>query len=313
MKKSVFIISLALILLSGTNLSAQKHWYLSFNAGYAFKMSSQNLSNDFLGNLDLDLYNYYHHSDYDGEDYSSSGNYEQVNASLGKGINFALAAGYMFNDHWGVELGVSYLLGGKTKATHESSGKGEYYDYEYDRTVSYEYSNISEYSISARMFRINPSLLFCAGYKKVNPYAKFGLILGMGSIFYEYTNQYENERYVDEERQYYMKMKMNKGLAVGCNAALGVMFNIGEHISLFGEVNAVAMSYAPKKGTLMEYTVNGIDELNDLTTSEKEIDFVKDYSFSSDDNDSDYEPSKSLKYKYPFGSIGVNVGIRINF
>ena len=110
-----------------------------------------------------------------------------------------------------------------------------------------------------------------------------------------------------------MKFKMNGGIAFGCTSTLGMNYNIGKHISLFGEVNLISMSYSPKKGTIIEYTENGKNELNELTTSEKEVNFVEEFDYSSDDNESDYKPTTMLQYKFPFSSIGFNLGVKIKF
>lgn len=304
MKKNVLIV--CLILICGTQLFAQKKWFVSFNSGYAHNMSSQNLYNEDLG---LYFINYIDH--YNEEDNSYYGNYEQNNTSLGKGTNFALSAGYMFNDLFGVEMGFSYLFGGKTVSNYEYYAKYLYYDDNWEPEY-YNYSHCYENVISSQMFRINPSLLFSVGNKTINPYAKVGLILGLGSIIYERTALIEDE-YDNQNDQTSIKIKMNGGISLGCSATLGLNYNIGKNISLFGEVNLISMSYAPKKGKIIDYKENGKNELNELTTSEKEINFVNEYDYSSDDNESDYEPSTMLQYKFPFSSIGLNVGVKIKF
>lgn len=66
------------------------------------------------------------------------------------------------------------------------------------------------------------------------------------------------------------------------------------------------------KGEVTEYTYNGTDELGDLTTSEKEIELVNSYSYDSNNVPSDSGPTKALKERLPFGSLGLNVGVRFN-
>ncbi|MBP1673560.1 MAG: hypothetical protein H6Q25_1375 [Bacteroidetes bacterium] len=304
MKKNVIVI--CLILICGTQLFAQKKWFVSFNTGYALKMSSQNLYNE-----DLEFYFYNSNRHYDGEDQSSYGTDEQINTSIGKGFNFSLSGGYMFNENFGIEMGFSYLMGGKTLSNYEYYSKQIYYDDNWN-PVSYDYSHCYENAISSKMFRMNPSLLFNAGNKTINPYAKVGLIIGIGSILYERTELYEDE-YDNQNDQTSIKFKMNGGISFGCSAALGLNYNIGKNIALFGEVHLISMSYSPKKGTIIEYTENGKNELNELTTSEKEINFVNEFDYSSDDNESDYKPTTMLQYKFPFSSFGFNVGVKIKF
>lgn len=256
--------------LFASNLFAQGA-YVNINAGYGFSMSSQNL--------------FYFYNSTEG---SNSYTEEQVNVSLGKGLNLGGAFGYMFNENIGAELGISYLSGGKSKAKDT-------------------YTNgTTEYNFSSKMLRINPSLVIASGFEKINPYAKFGLIIGSGSIVYEYNDNYDGDIEL-------VKIKLNGGIALGLSSGIGAMFNLSDKMSFYGELNMVNLSYAPTKGEVTEATYNGVDELPDFTTSEKEIEFVDRYTFDYDNDPADSQPSQELKQKLPFGSFGFNFGLRINF
>ncbi|MGB0404315.1 MAG: hypothetical protein ACPGEG_09480, partial [Salibacteraceae bacterium] len=130
MKKNYFkILSIAFALsLSVTSVFSQGS-YLNVNAGYNFKMGSSNI---------MGLYNY--------TETNSGSTEEQVHSSLGKGLNLGVAFGYMFTENIGAEIGGSYLLGGKTKATDK-----------------YSDGSTTEYEVSANMIRINPSVVISAG------------------------------------------------------------------------------------------------------------------------------------------------------
>ena len=91
----IFVISL-----TTNNLFAQGA-YVNANFGYGFMMSSQNI-------------NYF--SFYNFSAGNNSATLEQINVSLGKGVNAGATFGYMFNNHVGAELGISYLFGAKSKA-----------------------------------------------------------------------------------------------------------------------------------------------------------------------------------------------------
>jgi len=257
--------------------------YVRLNAGYGMGASSQNLE-------DFSNYTRAYRSSNGSYDYT----YEQVDISLGKGLNLGGALGYMFSSNFGAELGVSYLLGGKSTATETYNGSSS--------------SDIYEYSISAKMFRINPSIILTTGSEGLSPYAKFGVIVGMGSIQmeYEYTDTEDGDVSIE-------KLKLDGGIALGLSAALGVNYKLSESMSLFGEINMVNMSYAPTKGEVTEATYNGANELPDYTTNEKLTDFVDSYSYNSQDNQSENEPDKELKQKMPFGSFGLNLGLHIKF
>lgn len=256
--------------LCGNNIFGQGA-YVNINAGYGANMGSQT----------LDGFNNYTST-------ANSTTREQVYLSLGNGLNFGGAFGYMFNENIGAELGLSFLLGGKSTATD---------DYE---------DGTTDYNFSSNMLRINPSLVLSSGLNGVNPYAKFGLVMGTGSVNFEYEDN-------DDGDIYKGNLKMDGGLAIGLNAAIGANFTLSDKMSFFGEINMINMSYAPRKGEFIEVTYNGADELLGMTTSEKEIDFVDSYTYSDNNPPPDSEPSKELKQKLPFGSFGLNFGLRISF
>ena len=270
--KFLKLVMIAAISLFAINLSAQET-YININAGYGLGMSSQNL-------YYFDFYNY--------TSGSNSSTSEQVNVSLGKGLNVGGTFGFMFNKNIGAELGVSYLLGSKSNANDEYRG------------------GKTDYTISAKMLRINPSIVIASGLDGINPYAKFGVIIGSGTVIYEYNDNDDGDIGI-------FKMKLNGGLAFGLNAGVGALFNLNDKMAFFGEINMVNMSYAPSKGEVTEATYNGTDALSDMTTSEKEIEFVDSYTYSSSNPPADSQPSKQLKQKLPFGSFGINFGLRIGF
>lgn len=244
--------------------------YLNLNVGYGLKMSTQN-QNYFIFN-----------------NYTSGNNsftYEQVNISLGKGVNFGGSLGYMFNENIGTEIGISYLLGNKSKAKNIQNGK------------------TTEYTLSSKMFRIIPSLVITSCFEKINPYAKFGLVIGGGSIIYEYNEDKDKKT---------LKMKLSGGIAFGLSSGVGVMFNMKNKMSFFSELNMINLSYAPAKGKTTEAFHNGVNVLPYMTVSEKEIEFVDSYTYNLSNPQTTLEPRKQLKQKFPFGSFGVNLGLRIN-
>lgn len=244
--------------------------YISFSSGYSFKAGSVNavnFNNTSMGNNAI--------------------TYEQINLSLGRGLNVCGAFGMYFNKNVGLDFGINYLLGSKTTATDEYIG------------------GKTELTYSGNMLRLNPSLVFRAESNKLKPYARFGVIVGKGSINAQYKD-------VDEGDILLLKLKLNGGLAFGFSSAMGINYMLNEKISLFGEINAVNMSYAPSRGKVTEASFNGVDALPNMTTSEKEFEYVNSYTETFNSTPPDSEPTKSLKEKFPFGSIGLNIGMKIS-
>lgn len=262
------------ISLFANNLYAQKA-YVNVNTGYGFSMSSQEIHSLNFVNITSDNY---------------STTVERVNVSLGKGFYFGGAFGYMFNENIGAELGISYLLGDMFKAK------------------SISISQITDYTLSSKMLRIIPSIVIVSGFEKFNPYAKFGLVIGSSSIIYGLNDNYDGDIWVT-------KMKYFGGLAFGLSSSIGATFDLNDKISFFGELNMINLSYAPTKGEIIEASFNGVDKLPILIIYEKEIEFVDrvTYNFENYPYPDYSKPRKELKKKFPFGSFGVNVGLRINF
>ena len=226
-----------------------------------------------------------------------------VKINLGKGLNFGVAFGYMFNDHVGAELGLGYLLGSKNKFT---------------QTINDEIDpdNIANYTlngeISANQFRINPSLVVSTDFKDFVPYAKFGVVLGVGT---KITETYSDKKFTgaDNVEQVF---ESTGGLAFGVSAVLGAVYQFNKKTGLFLEFASTTMSYAPKQRELTEYTVGGDSYMNNLTpyqTSAKLTEYVD----SIDENNIDpVDPTAStlaLKLKYPFSTFAFNLGLRFSF
>lgn len=195
--------------------------------------------------------------------------------------------GYMFNDNLGLELGVNYLFGA------ESSAKDVYLD------------GTTDYSMSSKMFRLNPSLILAAGMQKIDPYAKLGMIVGSGSIDYSIEESIDGD--VAEQI-----LTMDGGLAYGLNTSFGLLFKKSGPITFFTEFSMINMSYAPVKGEIIEATYNGRDVLPSLTTNEKKFEYLDKIIYTGS-LPRDSEPTQSLKVNYPFGSWGINTGIRLIF
>jgi len=254
--------------LLANNLFSQET-YVSFNAGYGFKLSSQNAE---FPNTKFGI---------------NSTTTDLVLLSYGKGINAGCAFGHMFGKNIGVDFGISYLLGGKTKSKDEYIG------------------GTTDYTVSAKMIRFNPSLVLTSNLDKINFYTKFGFIIGSGSVTREINDN-------DNGEVTYVKVKLNGGLAYGLNAGVGSLFKLNDKMSFFGELNMISMTYAPMNGKAMEATYNGKDELRDMTTSQKEFEYVDSYTYNSNNTPPDSKPTQFLKQKLPFGSLGINFGLRIN-
>ena len=109
MKKLLFGTIVTMFTLSALQSTAQmkKGAYVGVNVGY----------NAGAGNANVDFLDVMNSSNTTTIDES-----ENIKFSFGKGINAGISFGYMFNENIGAELGVQYLIGGKTKYTQTNNG-----------------------------------------------------------------------------------------------------------------------------------------------------------------------------------------------
>ena len=282
MKKNYFkmlFLIFVINLLSAPLLFAQGA-YLNINSGYATSMSSQNLSG-----FENSTFEFYSNS------YSMKS--EQINFSFGKGLNFGADFGYMFNKNLGAEIGVSYLIGGNTISTLTQP------------------NNSTEITVSSKMLRINPSLVITSGFEKINPYAKFGLILGSGYVILSSNQEISG---FSGQQSNSESIKLSGAIAIGLTSGIGALYKINDKLSFFGELNMINLSYGPTKGIKTDFRIDGVDMLPSLPTRQKETEYLDSFTVtSSNSNPQDSEPSKKLKQKLPFGSFGLNLGLRVNF
>jgi hypothetical protein len=275
MKKLLFGTIVTMFTLSSLQSAAQmkKGAYVGVNVGYNAAAGAANLEN-FQNVTQTSL---------------TSRETENIKFSLGKGIAAGINVGYMFNENIGLDLGVQYLLGSKTKAT--------------DKDFSGDFST---QTISSKMIQVKPSLVIATTMKNVTPYAKLGLVLGSGKV----TNEFEGKSGSFTTTQ---TAELKKGLAIGFNAAIGINFPMSKNLTFSAEINTVNMQYSPKKGTTTKYAVNGADKLSTLSISEKEVEFVKKEVRNFTTPTVTTSPTQQAAIALPFGSIGINVGVKYSF
>lgn len=246
--------------------------FLSFDAGYGTPVGSQKQILEHVT-------------------YTENGfNKENIDFSLGQGVQFGSSLGYMFNEKIGIEAGVSYLLSQTVTArwTHE----------DWNSTTS----------LSARMLNFSPNIIVSTGADEdISLYAKFGAVIGHGKLTSE-----ENEVYRGDS--VYLRKELSGGLALGMNAGLGVNINLSDQVSLFGEIYSRNMSYSPKRGEVTGMVWNGEEQQPEgMEICDREIIFVDEISHTYSGKRDNSQPSEALSQKYPFGTVGLKFGLKIGF
>lgn len=272
---------LTLTFLFITNLLFSQSSYISIHAGYGWNASSGN-----IGGIENATYSANSNTLTD----LSPVNEEQINISLGKGTSFGITGGYMLNSNIGAEIGISMLKGDVTSSKSTIVASSTIINYNND--------------ISADMLRLNPSIVINAGLPQFNPFMKIGLIFGNGDISKKVT-------FLEGTHNYAMNYVYNGGWAVGTTASLGVVYTVDKQISCYCELAMINMSYAPTNGEITLDTENGVNNLPNMNINDKKILFKNSYT-TQGQSTSTSEPSIGLSHQYPFGSLGLNIGVKYN-
>jgi opacity protein-like surface antigen len=275
MKKLIFgALSIVALLATQGTMAQDGGAYVKFGAGYGFATSMESRGANSTQNS------------------ITSTTSELVNYSLGKGLNFGGAFGYNFNKNIGAEVGVSYLLGGESKTENKFLN-----------------GDTRESIISAKMLQIRPTLVISAGMEKVNPYAKFGVLLSSGKITATRNNTFTGGSGQGIE-------EFKGGMQLGFQAGLGAEFMITEKLAFFAELNLNSLSYSPKESEITkdETRIGSVVTNNLIGDDVIDIKTVYEDSLTTSTTAPNVnEPDKALKFTIPFGSVGLNVGIKYNF
>jgi len=213
-----------------------------------------------------------------------------VPVGLGNGFNGSLAAGYWFCKYIAVELSVSEFLGMSTKG---------------DSVVHLIGATEATAKVRGGLLSITPAIVISAGLQKVNPYARFGLLIGVLPYM---ISKYSSENATTNppmstviNNQYY------GGIALGYVAAGGVKFNVSSLLSFFAELQFTHSTWSPSHSEIVKYSVNGEDRLSEMTTWQKQADFVMEKNVNGTVDMS--KPRQELRQTYPFSTASINIGI----
>lgn len=269
--------------------SIAQQFYADINMGYGIPVSG---SSTFL----RDATNY---SDQSTNYYSNTVKVKPL--SLGNGMNFGINTGYLFNKYIGFDLGINYQIGNATTGTQNST----YYDS--IPVPSFGKSSFKQ-SFRSNMLYITPSLLLQTDLKKFSPYAKLGFAMGYGKIYHdveEYHNVYGSSKYTEE---------FYGGLALGFELGMGATYNLNERFGIYAEAYYRNMTYSPKKSTITAHSRNGNDDLDQYSAAYIETEYEKEVTEDKDRSQPDYSsPSKETLISFPYHSLGLKLGLKLNF
>ena len=265
------------LLLSAGAVSAQG-LYVGLQAGYGFGTPS-----DAVGTTTV---------------VATSGDQTTTNIydTYGGGTNIGLNVGYMFTEHLGAELGLSYFLGSTVTSTDYSVPSG----------------GAATLMASSNQMRLAPSLIITTG-GDFAVYGKAGLVLPVGgSTTAEYRDNTDPNFVVEQDFE-------SKGaMSIGLQGAIGVDYTLSDNLSFFGELSGVNLRIKSASRTITKSSVNGTDGLASMTTYQKETMYVDELNASSNNSfynsdTVDAQAREDLATTTNFNGLFINIGVKYNF
>ncbi|MCX6288116.1 MAG: outer membrane beta-barrel protein [Bacteroidetes bacterium] len=214
-----------------------------------------------------------------------------VPVGLGSSFNGSLAFGYWFNKYIAVELAVTEFLGLPTKG---------------DSVVHLIGASKATVKVRGGMLSVIPSIVISAGLKKINPYARFGFQIGVLPNLVAKYSQDNSTTNPPENKQIYNDYY--GGVALGYTAAGGVNFTLTNVVTFYIELQFSHATWSPSHSQIVKYTVNGEDRLSELTTWQKEADFVWEKNVNGIIDQT--QPRQELRKTVPFSTASINLGIK---
>lgn len=239
---------------------------------------------------------------------SNSTTYTSKKFCFGSGYQGGIDLRYGFKKGIGINVGGAYLMGMKNETTSKSNSGG---------SMPYSYDDKNE--IKARLFRINIGGSYI-GEGKISPVVKMGIVMGMGKVLtsgksvstssqYSYNpNPPYNSYTVTTTTTYEDESKFYGGISWGFSSALGLNYRVNDNFSVSLCLDVVVQEFVPKKAIQTKSTKDGVDQLVNKLKSEKETEFVKEYT-DVGGPPNNVAASKAPKISLPVSSFGPSFGL----
>lgn len=236
------------------------------------------------------------------QEYNLDTNYEGTarvkNLNLGGGINATVSYGIDINENLALDLELGYQnnLGASTESMSYDLQVGPGFT-----TIWVE--EVTTNTIKTSSFRFAPSLRYAAAEGQVRPFLKVGPQVVLANLKTQDESKSANRSQLIEE-------KFSTTFSVGAIASAGAELEVSENLLFFASLNASLAYYAPTYSEIVTNEVNGQDMLGQLPTSQIETQYYKELNDVNQPVNQN-EPSKRLKTRVDYSSVGLSVGVRV--
>ena len=153
---------------------------------------------------------------------------------------------------------------------------------------------------------IMPAIIISTGNSNtLSAYARAGLVLPVSAKIIT-TEQYADNINGTQTTTFLVKNHLSLGL---CGAA-GTRYKMNKFMSLYLELNGMAISLNPKTGQYTSFAQNGQSVLSLINTSDTHFEYTSNY--SERDNSSTSQPTKATTFSTAFSNIGLSFGFSMN-
>lgn len=261
--------------------------------------------------------------------------------TAGRGINAGLQLGYMFNEHFGIELNSYYFLTPDYIVSDSTQTN-------VDGSTSFYTTKSGGYQI-----RLAPALVVKGGDGKFSPYAKFGIVAPIAGVVT--AKRTSNDAvfvnpglnilglgHTETPEDFDLEAEFEGKFSLGIESSFGVNFELSDNLTLFGELNYVGLRVKRNKATVTKANVTMSDGevidvrpvlniggvqaytefFDEVDVGQRDLDLQEEGQFelpggssigypllgSSEDN-----PYPHVDSQGSYNSLGINIGIKFSF
>jgi hypothetical protein len=290
-------------------LKDEPKFYANFHGGYSMALGSTfKFYPDDISSIVLKMA--------DNNVVSKDVAYKATKKGLGEGFRFGGGISYVLNDYINVGLDVDYFRSTIRKV--RDSSFSQTFSTGVISSQAYNERNIISYDATLLTFTPNITL-------KAISRPKWFLYNRIGAVITIRPNSIEHDTHQSTSTmgwQGFTKDSVSstdtryewaiKNPSFGFSGAIGAQIKITEKIRVFSEIQFSHIVFVVTRRTTTNYDVNGVEEVNNLTVSEKEIDFEKNFQTDTWIPDPN-KPDKAVTQRIPITYVGLQAGLVYRF
>jgi hypothetical protein len=244
--------------------------------------------------------------------------YQAVSKGLGEGFRFGIGGSYIINDFINVGLDVDYFK--STISRHRDSSYYEINSNPNPQVNERAYNERRTTSYKTELLTFTPNITF-----KAISRPNFFIYNKIGAVFTFRPNSLQKEKLTGTRRlgwqgfyqdsSFTSQTKYSWGIrnpSFGFMGGVGIQVKLQERVRGFAEVQFTHIVFRTRSRTLTSLMVNGAEMADDLTVSQREIRFRKDFTDDQSGQDPN-TPTNAVVQRFPISYVGLQLGVAYRF